>query len=693
MPLNSSSSPPPPPPQATTQDYVSLMLQPGAHPLPEYELVRPLGRGGMGEVWQAVGPGGVSVALKFIALGGAAGRLETRSLELMKNVRHPHLLALFGAWQRGDCLILAMELADRTLMQRWQEAHSQGLSGIPAEELREYMREAAKGLDFLNEPRHPTPDGGTAGIQHKDVKPQNLLLVGGAVKVADFGLAKVLEQTSGGVSGGLTPLYAAPEFFDGRATRWSDQYSLAATYCQLRGGRPPFQGSMAELTAGHLTRPPDLSMLPESERPAAARALSKKPEERWPNCRAFVDALAPTAALPVAVALPFATPALSETKPLAETKPWRPAARKPRPRFMLLAALGVVIVLVAALLGLWFAGLLGGSSASLPPPRKAPPNLKTAPKESDLPARPPPVEDPAIRISQIGYQTIERGGNHSINFPMTRTQRSEPMELRLTGLPPGVTADPVAVEENKDAAVVTLAADQNAEVVAWPVRLEATCAGARSEMDFMLAVVDRAEQDKAAETIKRLGGLAIVNDMHPGKPINGVIFSNMPLKDGDLAFLDGLTALNHLAIVDAPITDEGLKHLRGLLNLSDLELVDDEKVTDAGCASLRGLTALYHLSLNGDRIGDAGLEQLEGLTGMSILDLQFTKVTDAGLGHLREMKALTWLLLHGTKVSDAGLADIKGFPLLNLVDLGDTQVTDAGVKDLQMALPKAHITH
>src|SRR5438270_2651399 len=88
-----------------------VSLTPGARPLPEFELVKLLGRGGFGEVWGATGPGGVEVALKFIRLGEQAGQVELRSLELMKNVRHPHLLPLFGAWQCDEFLILAMELA------------------------------------------------------------------------------------------------------------------------------------------------------------------------------------------------------------------------------------------------------------------------------------------------------------------------------------------------------------------------------------------------------------------------------------------------------------------------------------------------------------------------------------------------------------------------------------------------------
>src|SRR5262245_38044203 len=182
------------------------LLAPGARPVPDYELVHLLGRGGFGQVWKARGPGGFAVALKFIRLGEQAGAHELRALELMKSIAHPHLIGMFGAWQRSDTLVLAMELASGSWKDHSQCAQATG--GLPAAELLEYMREAAKGIDYLN----------SIGIQHRDIKPHNLLLVGGSVKVADFGLAKMLRHTQTSNSGAMTPAYAAPESFRGQTS-------------------------------------------------------------------------------------------------------------------------------------------------------------------------------------------------------------------------------------------------------------------------------------------------------------------------------------------------------------------------------------------------------------------------------------------------------------------------------------------
>jgi serine/threonine-protein kinase len=87
--------------------------------------------------------------------------------------------------------------------------------------------------------------------------------------------------------------YAAPEFLEGRTSAASDQYALAVTYYQLRTGRLPFTGHMAQVLDGHRRRQADVSVLPQAaEQAAVARALAKDPLARWPNCLAFVAALA-----------------------------------------------------------------------------------------------------------------------------------------------------------------------------------------------------------------------------------------------------------------------------------------------------------------------------------------------------------------------------------------------------------------
>jgi serine/threonine-protein kinase len=269
-----------------------LHLDAGFAPIAGYTLVRLLGRGGFGEVWEAMAPGGVRVALKFIRLDTDEAGAEQRALDIIRDIRHPHLLDVQFATRVEDCLVIAMPLCDQSLMDRLRACQAEGLPGLPRDELLDFMNDLARAIDFLNEPRHRGEGGGPVGVQHRDIKPHNIFLVGGAVRLADFGLAKILEASSATHTGSMSPSYVAPEVLEGRVSQWSDQYSLAVSYVQLRTGRLPFAGStINQVLYAHLNTPPDLSVLPAEESRVLARALAKKPEERWPTCRAFVLAL------------------------------------------------------------------------------------------------------------------------------------------------------------------------------------------------------------------------------------------------------------------------------------------------------------------------------------------------------------------------------------------------------------------
>src|SRR6058998_1072181 len=209
-----------------------VRVEPGSEPIPGYKLIERLGGGGFGEVWKASAPGGLLKAIKFVygELGTTGGddaqraEQELKALSRVKQVRHPYVLSL----ERFDIidgqLLIVMELADRNLWDRYKECRNQGLTGIPREELLFYMEETAEALDMMNLQYQ---------LQHLDIKPQNIFLVHNHIKVADFGLVKDFEGKRGTITGGVTPVYAAPETFEGWVSRNSDQYSLAIVYQEL----------------------------------------------------------------------------------------------------------------------------------------------------------------------------------------------------------------------------------------------------------------------------------------------------------------------------------------------------------------------------------------------------------------------------------------------------------------------------
>jgi serine/threonine protein kinase len=251
--------------------------------------VEPLGQGGFGEVWKAEAPGGLPKAIKFVrgSLNDVEGKMpavqELKALNRVKEVHHPFILGIERIDIVDGQVIIVMELADRNLADRLEECCGRGWAGIPREELLGYLQEAAEALDLMNIDYQ---------LQHLDIKPQNLFLVRNHVKVADFGLVKDLEGMTATITAGITPVYAAPETFEGRVSRFSDQYSLAIVYQELLTAERPFDGKSGRaLLVQHVSQPPNLTPLPEGDREIVGRALSKDPNKRFGTCSEFVEAL------------------------------------------------------------------------------------------------------------------------------------------------------------------------------------------------------------------------------------------------------------------------------------------------------------------------------------------------------------------------------------------------------------------
>lgn len=261
------------------------LLSNATEPIAGYTLCEQIGSGGYGEVWRADAPGGLSKAIKFVygKLDEERANCELKALNRIKEVRHPFLLSLERIEVVDGQLVIITELADMSLKDRFHQCRESGLPGIPRDELIVYLRDAADALDYMSE---------THSLQHLDVKPENLLIVGGRVKVADFGLVREIADKTVSLLGGMTPIYASPESFQGRPSRYSDQYSLAIVYQDMLTGILPFPGKSAvQLTSQHLHSRPRLTPLPAMDQAPIARALSKDPAERFSNCRELIEAL------------------------------------------------------------------------------------------------------------------------------------------------------------------------------------------------------------------------------------------------------------------------------------------------------------------------------------------------------------------------------------------------------------------
>jgi serine/threonine-protein kinase len=288
---------------AATMKLIPTMPPPAAQPVErrigKYIIKRELGRGGMGTVYLAEQPGlGREVAIKELVPSAAADPTALKRFlqeaQVMARFSHPNLVQLHDMEQIGAANYIVLEFVRGKSLRDWLNRGE-----IPVPQTFAVMHGVLQALDYAH--RH--------AIVHRDMKPENVLISDeGAVKVADFGIARLTDDsvapgqtaTKTGTTVG-TPQYMSPEQVasskvDGR----SDLYSAGIMFYELIVGEPPFTATEADgpftLMAKHVQAPPKP---PSVSKPGLdmrleeviLKSLAKRPEDRYQNGQEFDEAM------------------------------------------------------------------------------------------------------------------------------------------------------------------------------------------------------------------------------------------------------------------------------------------------------------------------------------------------------------------------------------------------------------------
>ncbi|MEM6292110.1 MAG: serine/threonine-protein kinase [Myxococcota bacterium] len=256
-----------------------------------YLVLRPLGRGGMGEVYAAHDPQlDRTVALKVVRRAGSRGYELRDEAKSLARLSHRNVVSVHDVGELPDGLFIAMEYIEGQTLRAWSRAHRDDVGALAR-----IMRDAGRGLAAAHK----------RGLVHLDFKPDNVMIAAdGRVVVLDFGLAQVLgasapnadERPAG------TPAYMAPEQHRGEALdARTDQFAFCVTWLECAIGQRPFSGdSPAAVTRAILdaevTLPVRVPKMSRQTLAALRRGIEGEPQARWSSMKALLAATRPAAA-------------------------------------------------------------------------------------------------------------------------------------------------------------------------------------------------------------------------------------------------------------------------------------------------------------------------------------------------------------------------------------------------------------
>jgi eukaryotic-like serine/threonine-protein kinase len=261
--------------------------------LGKYEILRELGRGAMGVVYEAFDPSiERTVALKTIRrdqlesveAGDAISRFQ-REAKAAGRLNHPNIVSIYDFGEDNSTTFIAMEFVHGRELKTYFEKNER----FPIAEIVRVMGQLLEALEYSH----------NYGVVHRDIKPANIIIQpNGQVKVADFGIARIesSQYTQAGTVLG-TPAYMSPEQFMGQTVdRRSDIFSAGVVLYQFLTGERPFSGTATTIMHKVLSVDPPLpSMLnvqvPKPFDAVVSKAMAKRPEDRFQTAREFAEAI------------------------------------------------------------------------------------------------------------------------------------------------------------------------------------------------------------------------------------------------------------------------------------------------------------------------------------------------------------------------------------------------------------------
>ncbi len=283
--------------------------------LGKYQLLQPLGRGGVAQVYKAYHPQlDRYVAIKMLRSDLieeeeflARFRREARAVAAL---RHPNIVQVYDFDAQDDQYYMVMELLEGDTLRTVLNSYRTAGQKIPTGHMLRILFDILSGLDYAHR----------EGIIHRDIKPTNIMLTkGGQAVLTDFGIAQIVGGTQYTVSGALmgTLSYMAPEQgLTGKCDARSDIYSLGIVYYEMLTGQVPFDADTPlAILMKHVNDPLPLprrfdANIPESLERVSLKALAKKPENRFQSAQEMLAGLSDAAAQ-TGVQVPEALPHLT----------------------------------------------------------------------------------------------------------------------------------------------------------------------------------------------------------------------------------------------------------------------------------------------------------------------------------------------------------------------------------------------